>query len=386
MLFATPELSTEESVVLARIEELRRQLRFHVQENPRRWVGSLRRVAMARAIRGSNSIEGYNVSLDDAVAVVEEEEPLDAEEETKLAVAGYRDAMTYVLQLSRDPHFAHSESLIRSLHFMMLKYDMTKWPGLWRPGAIFVHHEPTGEQVYEGPPADEVPGLIAELVEELRSPDSSPALVRGAMAHLNLVMVHPFRDGNGRMARILQSLVLSQEGILTPEFASIEEYLGKQTQGYYDVLADVGAGKWQPRREARPWVRFCLTAHFRQARTLVRRVEQSERLWEVLSRDVERHDLPERNVLALFDAAQRLRVRNSRYREYAEVSEHTGNRDLNQLVRIGLLQPHGERRGRFYVATPQLLTLVEPVWEHGRDWERQDPFDAIQQPLPFATA
>lgn len=383
MLFATPELTPEELEVVARVEDLRRQLQFHVTENPRRWVGSLRRVAFARAIRGSNSIEGYNVSLDDAVAVVEEEEPLDAEEETKLAVAGYRDAMTYVLQLSRDPHFGHSESLIRSIHFMMLKYDMTKWPGLWRPGAIFVHHEPTGEVVYEGPPAESVPALMTELVTGLQVADATPALVRGAMAHLNLAMVHPFRDGNGRMARVLQSLVLGQEGILAPEFASIEEYLGKQTQAYYDVLALVGDGRWQPGRDARPWVRFCLTAHFRQARTLVRRVEQSERLWEVLEREVERHEMPERCVLALFDAALRLRVRNNRYHEHADVSEHTGNRDLKQLAELDLLEPRGERRGRYYLPTPRLIALVSSVWQHGREWEREDPFDGVQPRLPL---
>lgn len=383
MLFATPSLTTEELQVIERVEELRRQLRFQVADTPRRWLGSLRRVAMARAIRGSNSIEGYDVSLVDAVAVVEDDEALGAEEETRLAIAGYRDAMTYVLQLSRDPHFAYSEALLRSLHFMMLKYDMSKWPGLWRPGSIYVHDEETGDIVYEGPPADQVPGLIQELVDDLATSTSVPALVRGAMGHLNLVMIHPFKDGNGRMARVLQSLVLSQEGILAPEFASIEEYLGKQTQSYYNILAEVGAGKWQPWRDARPWIRFCLTAHFRQARTLLRRVEQSQRLWQHLANEVERHSMPERVVLALFDAAQRLRVRNSRYHEYAEVSEHTGNRDLNQLVDHGLLMPRGERRGRFYVASEPLLRLSAPVWQHGKDWEREDPFEAVQQELPL---
>ena len=79
-------------------------------------------------------------------------------------------------------------------------------------------------------------------------------MIRAAMAHLNLVMIHPFRDGNGRMARCLQTLVLAREGILSPEFSSIEEYLGRNTQAYYDVLADAGAGHWQPERDARPWV------------------------------------------------------------------------------------------------------------------------------------
>ena len=53
------------------------------------------------------------------------------------------------------------------------------------------------------------------------------------MAHLNLVMIHPFEDGNGRMSRALQSLVLARDHIVAPEFASIEEYLGRNTPAYY---------------------------------------------------------------------------------------------------------------------------------------------------------
>ena len=60
------------------------------------------------------------------------------------------------------------------------------------------------------------------------------------MAHLNLVMIHPFRDGNGRMARALQTMVLAQDQVVEPTFSSIEEWLGNNTQEYYDVLAATG--------------------------------------------------------------------------------------------------------------------------------------------------
>ena len=79
-------------------------------------------------------------------------------------------------------------------------------------------------------------------------------MVRGAMAHLNLAMIHPFRDGNGRMARCLQTLMLARERILSPEWMSIEEFLGANTQAYYDVLSDVRRGTWNPDGDARPWV------------------------------------------------------------------------------------------------------------------------------------
>src|SRR5687767_8009543 len=58
---------------------------------------------------------------------------------------------------------------------------------------------------------------------------------------------------------LLQTLVLARGQIVAPVFSSIEEYLGRNTQAYYDVLAEVGQGAWNPERDARPWLRFCLT-------------------------------------------------------------------------------------------------------------------------------
>ena len=71
---------------------------------------------------------------------------------------------------------------------------------------------------------------MAEVVDWLENEDlDSHVVVRGAMAHLHAVSVHPFRDGNGRISRIAQSLVLAREGFVSPEFGSIEEYLGERT-------------------------------------------------------------------------------------------------------------------------------------------------------------
>ena len=116
-------------------------------------------------MRGSNSIEGYDVSLDDALALLQsDDEPLDADQRTVLEVTGYRNAMTYVQQLADDPDFHFDQSLVRSLHFMMLGHDLDKSPGSYRRGPIFVQDEDRGEIVYEGPDSDHVPGLMAELL------------------------------------------------------------------------------------------------------------------------------------------------------------------------------------------------------------------------------
>ena len=217
MIFQTPPMSFEEVAALEKIDELRRKLRFQVAQ-PRRWVGQVRRVLGARAIQGSNSIEGYDVSVEDALAAIGGEEPTDAHIEDWNAVSGYRRAMTYVLQLAQDEHFEYTPQILRSLHFMMTEYTLDASPGLWRPGPIWIRNDVTGDIVYEGPPHDELPELIGELTSDLSGDNETPVMVRAAMAHLNLVMIHPFRDGNGRMSRCLQTLVLARDQILAPQF------------------------------------------------------------------------------------------------------------------------------------------------------------------------
>ena len=185
---------------------------------------------------GPDGLEGYNVSAEDAIAAVAGEEPNDAERESWLAVKGYRDAMTYVLQLASDPHFRYHEGFLRGLHFVMISYDLTKNPGRWRPGPIYVRDDRKGEVVYEGPDSDSVPELMQDLSLELNLSETAPVMVRAAMAHLNLVMIHPFSDGNGRMGRwSIKLRSQAREGILESEFSSIEESLGRNTQEYYDV-------------------------------------------------------------------------------------------------------------------------------------------------------
>jgi Fic family protein len=382
-LFEPPPLREAEREVAAQIDDLRARLRHQTAE-PKRWMGSLRRLSFARAIRGSNSIEGINVSLDDAVAVAEGEEPLDATAETTAAVKGYRDALTYVLQLASDPHFTYGDLLLRSLHFMMLGYDLSKSPGLWRPGDIYVRDDEAGEVVYQGPDAEAVPLFIDELVRHLNGPaDGESVLVRAAMAHLNLVMIHPFRDGNGRMARALQTLVLAREGILSPQFCSIEEYLGRNTDAYYAVLTEVGKGGWHPENDTTPWIRFSLTAHLRQARILLRRMNDVERLWDRLDEAVRKAGLPERSLLALNDAAIGLRVRNATYRLHDDSTRETAGRDLRTMVEAGLLVAVGEKRGRYYVGSASLREIWREIRASSGHSDVQDPFAPYR---PTATA
>lgn len=376
MLFRAPTLGEPELAVLQQLDELKRSLRYSLHE-PKRWDGSLRRLSFARNIQGSNSIEGFDAALDDAAAIAVGEEPLDTTTEARLALEGYRTAMTYVLQLSEEAEdFRYSTQLMKSLHFMMTSYALANRPGRWRAGPIYVHREETDEIVHEGADIDLVPELMNELVDYLNTSDDT-MIAKAAMAHLNLVMIHPFRDGNGRMARCLQSLVLARQGFLSPVFMSIEEYLGRNTPGYYQVLGEVGGGSWQPDRDARPWIRYALTAHLRQARTLRQRIRDSERLWTALVKLVGDED--ERTLFALFDAAYGLRIRRGTYRKILEdmgdeISEQTAGRDLKSLADRGLLIPHGERRGRYYVASTSVRKLLRDIKIDRDPRDERDPF------------
>lgn len=363
-LFSPPVLGTGEMAAIDRIDALRTQLRFRVSE-PRRWLGPVRKILAAKAIQGTNSIEGYNVSDDEALAAVAGDEPDGGSPEISIkALLAYQRSMTYVLQLAKDQHFTYNPALLRSLHFMMTEYDLDASPGLWRPGPIWVRNDTTGDIVYEGPSADRVPEMVALLMQEIEEMGDFPAMVKAAMAHLNLVMIHPFSDGNGRMARCLQTLVLAREGILSPEFCSIEEYLGRNTQSYYDILSTTGQGSWNPTNDATEWVRYCLVAHYVQAESVLRRIRESEEMWSMLEAEVAKAKLPSRCIEALFNATFGLEVRNSSYRSAvrsaepeSEISNQTATNDLKRMVDAGLLAKKGAKRGSHYVGSDVLVNL-----------------------------
>ncbi len=381
MLFHYKTPSADERRVLERIEKMRRDLRYYVAQSPRRWTGLLARLTRARAMRASNSIEGINISAEDAIAVVDNEAPGDADKATWQAVEGYRSAMDYILQRCRDDSFLFSVDVLLAVHFMISQHDLNANPGNFRPGWVCVRNSVTGDIVHEGVDRDALEPLVDELIDYLNDSPTPSIIVKAAMVHLNIAMLHPFSDGNGRAARCLQTAVLANEGIVAPIYSSIEEYIGRNQQAYYDVLAEVGGGGWNPQRDSRPWVRFCILGHYRQAQTLLRRTWESERLYERFSVEAAKHRLHDRTVMALLEAASGIRVRNSSYRASADISNNLASRDLKNLVDAGLLEARGERRGRHYVASESVRAIREKIRLPKLS---DDPFEeAGQQPGLF---
>ena len=375
-IFSLPQLTAHDESVVAAIDSIRLEL-SQVLRVPQRWQGGLRRSAQAKALRGSNSIEGYLVSEDDAVAAVDNEPALSANEKTWAEILGYRRVLTYVLQVGATDGFRVDEGLIRAMHFMLLEHDLSKTPGHYRIGPVYVMHD-DGDVVYTAPDADVIPDLMDSLVKQANTRHSHP-IIRAAMAHLNTVMIHPFRDGNGRMGRILQTLVLAMDHVLEPAFASIEEWLGANSEDYYSVLAATGAGSWHPERSSTLWTRFNLRAHHMQAQTIHRRFEEADELWTHVDNLVSRYNLPDRTGDALFDALLGFRVIRPRYVSHVEVDERQATRDLTRLSELDLLVAHGHTKGRFYTAGPPLVDSRDQLRRERRPLK--DPYPELMDEI-----
>jgi Fic family protein len=352
MLLACPPIDGRLQQRLEELAGLRAQLGYETAR-PVVWMGTLRRLVRASAVESSTSIEGYSVAPEEADALVSGDEPPGTADESRMAVASYARAMRHVAAMAADPRFRWSERVLLDLHFDAYEFQADKDPGLWRRGPVGVTGA-DGRIAYRAPDAADVPDLMAEAVGWLEQGDlEAPAVVRAAMAHLHVVTIHPFRDGNGRVARIAQSLVLAREGLVSFEFASIEEYLGARTQDYYDVLERTQGGSYKPERSARAWVEFCVDAHIEQAQRRLAQIAAAGSRWTALEEIVEQRSWPDRIVIALEQSLVGGTDR-ARYAREAAVSPATASADLRRLVDAGLLGQRGLGRSSRYVPTAAL--------------------------------
>ncbi|MGA9285026.1 MAG: Fic family protein [Solirubrobacteraceae bacterium] len=364
MIFSTPTLGPDLAERLATLDELRRRLGERAGGVPMPWLGQLRRHVKAAAARSSVSIEGYEVSEAQSVALAGGEHGEDGDE-AQLALVAYARAMDHVGVMAEDPAFSWSERAILDLHFDACLFQRDKRPGRWRDGPISVTSPDGGPPEYVGPPAELVLGLMGEVVDWLEHGDlDAHVVVRASMAHLNVISVHPFADGNGRVSRIVQSLVLARAGLLTPELGSIEEYLGRNTASYYRALRETQGGSYQPERDASGWVGFCLDAHIVQAEKRLEQIEQAAVRWGSLEALAEDHSWPDRIVIALeqslFEGASRLA-----YSTEAGVSLVTAGGDFRRLLDAGLVAREGRTRNTRYVASEALRGEVERALSDG---------------------
>jgi Fic family protein len=375
MLFSAPPLTNADRRVLDEIDSMRDELRHQVRA-PQKWTEGLRKYLTADAVAASNSIEGFRVSTVDVVDLMEGERDVEVSDEDREETLAYQRMMSYVQSLHDVGDFAYSKGLINAMHWMLQghRHSPRKPAGRWRQKPVYVTdaRDPS-VAAYTAPDHELLPGLMGELVEWLNWHDpGTHELVRAAIAHLNLVSIHPWADGNGRMSRSLQTLMIAREGVLAPEFSSIEAWLGRpgNTWEYYRQLGALGA-IYDPEQDASAWLRFNLTAYHQQAQTVRFRLERAARLWSQLSDFAENAGLDPRTISALYETAAAGRVRRARYEHDEDLSLQQAQRDLRDLVAAGILTPVGKTRARYYqpgaafpddareIATSP-VTLVDP--------------------------
>src|ERR1700704_1177492 len=353
MLFQTPSITEREAEVIDEIDTIRRQLNL---PRLREWPGLPWRAIHDRILQAWKNPALGNVLIENA-GDGEDDGPRAENPDAWSAAPGYHAALSFVLQVADAPDFAIDEGTIRALHYMMAGHEPQNAAGGWRRGATPGTGKISGRGPHSAPHPHLIPCVRAKRCESLNPRNEVPVFIRAAMAHLNLAAIHPFHDGNGRMARTLQTFVLARDGISAPPFASIDEYLSVNTAEYYRILDEVDEGAWQPERDARPWVRFCLTAHWLQARTLLRRTEEYDRLWDELERDVKRRGLAERTIFALAGAAIGGSLTAALHQSTAGVSAREANDDLERLVEAGLLVATSDKSGRCYVAADAVKAI-----------------------------
>ncbi len=333
---------------------------------PSAYIGELRRHAIALSVHYSTRIEGNTLTLEQVESLLRGRQvaaPVSQQQEA----LNYREAMQYVQIISNAPSPRLTEETVKTIHFLVTK----ALPGGYNPGQYrlvqnFVINSATQRPLFRPPPPERVQPLMEEYVRWINTRhEGLPPYYRAALAHLNFVAIHPFDDGNGRTARILEALVLYLAGYKLQELVSLEAYFGRDTQGYYHAIADSLGPVYDPQdRDVTPWTDYYLRAHAAQAGAAAAETQlhddQIDRLEEAfvtqLRGNVER-------LIALWIACINGSITNSEYRDFADVGNQTAARHLRAMVDAKLLTRHGTGRGIHYVPTEAVLRVYRSAGE-----------------------
>jgi len=322
----------------------------------RAWLGRLRRDLEAEAVAASTSMEGVPVTVEEVRRILVGEQPAGTSNESAALVRGYRDAMNFVLRRADAASFGWDPELIIGLHDRVLAGKWAAGAGRFRDGPAYVVNGRTGEVTFEAPEADRVPGLVSDVCERVEEGHPHPALAAGWI-HVAIAAIHPFRDGNGRAARVSASLAMCRGGFLLPEFTSLEEWWGRHLSDYYGAFGCLGSS-FDPQADVTPFLLAHVRAQLHQVRALDLREKTQRRIWAGIEDVVETVGLEPRVANAAWDAFFGREITPRYYRPLADVSVATATNDLAAAVAAGLLSPIGAGRSRRYGTGDALIPLV----------------------------
>jgi Fic family protein len=331
--------------LIAEIDEFKGAWRALGTLAPER-LSALRRVATIESIGSSTRIEGSKLSDRDVERLLANREIKSFATRDEQEVAGYAEALDLVFRSWED--IAITENHIKQLHRDLLVHsEKDAWHrGNYKTSSNSVAaFDENGKQigiVFETATPLDTPRLMTELVGwlilEREQRRLHPLLVISVFTVVFLE-IHPFQDGNGRLSRILTTLLLLQAGYAYVPYSSLESVIEQSKEGYYLALRQTqgtirsDAPNWQP------WLIFFLRALQQQMKRLAKK---SEREKIVLS------SLPDLSLHILDHAREHGRVSMGDIIKLTGASRNTLKQQFRQLVDKGHLTKHGGGRTTWY--------------------------------------
>ncbi len=307
----------------------------------------------------SSQIEGTQSSfsnlllfeLDEAPGV-----PLDDVSEVSNHVA----ALQYGLGRLRG-NFPLCNRLLREIHQHLLSGGRVheRMPGEFRHSQNWIGGTRPGDAVFVPPPHTAVPNCMAALEQFLHSDDGIPVLLRAGLAHVQFETIHPFLDGNGRLGRLLMTLLLCQSGLLREPLLYPSLYFKQHRGDYYDLLNLVReTGDWEA------WLRFFLEGVQQTAEGAFSTARRLTRMFEEHRDHLQANCVRQRgSVLQVHEALKR-RVLLSlpATRTETNLTFATVAAAMDVLVRHGIAREiTGRRRNRVFLYEEYLSILNEGI-------------------------
>ena len=329
-----------------------------VDEGPiaqQRWTSiALWPAARSATVAGSTAIEGNPLTLAEVDEVLSGV-GADSRRPDIREVLNYNDALDLANRAALRPDFEWSQELIRRLNAAVMAGLGDDERGEYRMEPVTVGG------IYSPPEHQRLPALMGDLVDWLRDDSDAHPLVRAGLAHLNVVSIHPWLNGNGRTARIAGSLMLMRCGIGSPELLNIESQIRDSRDRYFAVLQETHGPRYEPlEHSATPWLEYF-------AEVCVQQLGIRNRVTAAIPADVGllvmeldgRAGATEHWPLILLSASV-APIRTTRVAELFGLSPGRARAILGAMAADGWLEARGERRGRRYVPGPRLLTLGLP--------------------------
>ena len=305
----------------------------------------------------SSQIEGTQSSLSDLLLFELEEAP-GVPVDDVVEVSNYVAALDHGLRRLRGG-FPLSNRLLREIHGVLLSRGRgsDKAPGEFRRSQNWLGGSRPGNAVFVPPPHGAVPDCMAALERFLHADDDGlPVVIRAGLAHVQFETIHPFLDGNGRVGRLLVTLLLHHAGILREPLLYLSLFFKQRRTAYYDLLDDVRrTGDWES------WLAFFVEGVRTTAESAV---AAARRLTDLFASDraaLQRAGRRAGSALRVHDALRARPILSlSGVREQTTLSFPTASAAMRLLVEQGIAREFtGKRRNRLFVYDRYLAILNE---------------------------